>query len=34
MILIGCTPKLKADNHLNMLVDTFDEHLNFEQMVE
>jgi hypothetical protein len=34
MIFTGHTPKLKADNHLNMLVDTFDEQLNFEQMVE
>ncbi len=34
MILTSHTPKLKADNHLSMLVDTFNEELNFEHMVE
>jgi len=34
MIFISHTPKLKADNHLSMLVDTFNEELSFEHMVE
>ncbi len=34
MIFTNYNPKLKVDNHLSMLVDTFDEELSFEQMVE
>jgi hypothetical protein len=32
MVLIGRTPKLKADNYLSMLTHTFDEDLNVDKL--
>jgi hypothetical protein len=32
MVLIGCTPKLKANNYLSMLTHTFDEDLSVDKL--
>lgn len=34
MVLIGCTLKLKVDDQLCMLIQTFDEEMNVEQLIE
>ncbi len=34
MTLTGCTPKLKVDNHLNMLTQELDMEVGVKKMVE
>jgi hypothetical protein len=34
MVLIGHTLKLKVDDQLCMLIQTFDEEMNVEQLIE